>query len=102
MMRNPHSCARYGLPDIKVPIHTDRTPGIDTLSLNLFGDSVYTGVIQKVDENLSGSPAWSGYLDGIAFSSFVLVNKGDVIMGTSSFRMHFTDLDMSRMASMRF
>jgi len=74
--------ARYVLPDMQALIHADRTPGIGILPLNMFNDAVYSGIIHNVDENLSGSTTWSGHLDGLAFSSFILVCKGDVLLGT--------------------
>jgi hypothetical protein len=52
------------------------------LRLNLFDDAVYQGMVDRIQENLSGSLAYSGHLENIPESSFILVSRQGILMGT--------------------
>ena len=50
------------------------------LTINLFPDTVYLGVIQQITSE-SGTTTWTGYLKDIEYSSLILVYTGDVFIG---------------------
>lgn len=52
-----------------------------SISLNLFSDTVYRGMVEHVGPTSAGYTV-SGALDGVPFGSFVLVVNGDVVVGT--------------------
>jgi hypothetical protein len=50
------------------------------LTLNLFPDVIYAGVIDRIDSNGPGSYSWTGHLKGIEFSEMTLVLSSDVFI----------------------
>ncbi len=52
------------------------------LVLNLFEDVVYQGVLDRIQENRTGSTEYHGRLENIPMSSFVLVTRQGILMGT--------------------
>ncbi len=51
------------------------------LLLNLFEAVVFTGVLDRVESNPSGSFSWIGYLEGVEYSQVILVVKERVMAG---------------------
>ena len=52
------------------------------LTLNLFEDAVFTGVVERTERTFSGGEALSGRLAGIERGWMTLVVNGDVVAGT--------------------
>lgn len=53
---------------------------IDEITINLFPDVAYTGVITETRAE-GGSITWNGYLDGIEFSYFTMISTAGVFIG---------------------
>ena len=53
-----------------------------TLTLNLFDDAVFTGIVEHTERTFSGGVALSGRLEGIEEGTFTLVANGAVVAGT--------------------
>ena len=53
-----------------------------TLTLNLFDDVVFTGIVERTAPTSSGGYVLSGRLDGIALGTMTLVVNGEVVAGT--------------------
>jgi hypothetical protein len=73
---------RFVRPDFRLLMGTEPLPDVGVLPLNLFDDAVFMGIIERVEENRSGSTTWTGRLDGIALSSFTLATRDGIMMGT--------------------
>lgn len=71
--------ARWVRPDFTALAQGQRS---DKLGLNLFEDAVYLGVIDQIQGNPSGSLAYDGHLENIPGSSFILVFRQGILMGT--------------------
>ena len=54
----------------------------ELLSLNLFDDTVFTGVVERMEPTFSGGYAVSGRLAGVEGGTLTLVVNGDVVAGT--------------------
>ena len=52
------------------------------LTLNLFDDAVFTGLVERTAPTFSGGQALSGRLTGIEMGTLTLVVNGDVVAGT--------------------
>ncbi|MDE2822841.1 MAG: M12 family metallo-peptidase, partial [Chloroflexota bacterium] len=52
-----------------------------TLSLNLFDDIVFTGLVEHVEPTASGHALW-GRLDGVELGTMTLVVNGSIVVGT--------------------
>ncbi len=52
------------------------------LTLNLFEDAVFTGLVERTAPTFSGGRALSGRLAGIEMGTMALVVNGDVVAGT--------------------
>ena len=52
------------------------------LRLNLFDDTVFTGVVERTEPTFSGGYAVSGRLVGVEWGTLTLVVNGDVVAGT--------------------
>ena len=52
------------------------------LTLNLFEDAVFTGLVERTAPTFSGGQALSGRLAGIEMGTLTLVVNGDVVAGT--------------------
>ncbi len=52
------------------------------LTLNLFDDAVFTGLVERTAPTFSGGQALSGRLAGIEMGTLTLVVNGDVVAGT--------------------
>ena len=52
------------------------------LTLNLFDDVVFTGIIERTASTFSGGYAVSGRLAGVALGTMTLVVNGEVVAGT--------------------
>ena len=52
------------------------------LTLNLFDDAVFTGLVERTAPTFSGGQALSGRLAGIEMGTITLVVNGDVVAGT--------------------
>ena len=53
-----------------------------TLTLNLFDDVVFTGIVERTSPTFSGGYAVSGRIDGVELGSLTLVVNGVVVAGT--------------------
>ena len=54
----------------------------ELLRLNLFDDTVFTGVVERIEPTFSGGYAVSGRLVGVEWGTLTLVVNGDVVAGT--------------------
>ncbi len=54
----------------------------ELLRLNLFDDTVFTGVVERIEPTFSGGYAMSGRLVGVEWGTLTLVVNGDVVAGT--------------------
>ncbi len=54
------------------------------LPLNFFGDTTFIGVMDRLEQNASGSYTWIGHLEGIEYSQVILVINGDSMVGEIS------------------
>ncbi len=54
----------------------------ELLSLNLFDDTVFTGVVERMEPTFSGGYAVSGRLASVEGGTLTLVVNGDVVAGT--------------------
>ena len=52
------------------------------LTLNLFDDAVFTGLVERVGSTFSGGYSLSGSLAGVEFGTMTLVVNGEVVAGT--------------------
>jgi hypothetical protein len=57
----------------------------DRLVLNLFDDTVFVAIRDRVERNASGSLTWIGHLDGVALSSVLLVVRDDAVVAKVAF-----------------
>ena len=55
---------------------------IGVLTLNLFEDAVFTGLVERTATTFSGGQSLSGRLAGIEMGTLTLVVNGDVVAGT--------------------
>ena len=53
---------------------------VKEITINLFPDVVYTGVIEKVEID-GGGYSWMGYLKGVEYSSMFMVYTAGVFIG---------------------
>ena len=53
-----------------------------TLTLNLFDDVVFSGIVERTAPTLSGGYVLWGRLDGVELGTFTLVVNGEVVAGT--------------------
>ena len=60
----------------------DRETTSPTLTLNLFEDVVFSGIVERTEPTLSGGYVLSGRLDGVEPGTFTLVVNGEVVAGT--------------------
>ena len=60
---------------------TGKPSGLQTLSLNLFDDVVFTGIVEHVEPTASGRALWGG-LDGVELGTMTLVVNGSIVVGT--------------------
>ena len=69
-------------PEIAVA-ETALTPYMrpQALTLNMFDDAVYTGLVKHVEPTASGHAMWGG-LEGVELGTMALVVNGDVVVGT--------------------
>ena len=65
-----------------------------TITLNLFDDTTYTGIIEHVETTDSGYAAW-GRLDGVALGTVTLVVNGDLVAGTVRSPLGVYDISMA-------
>ena len=56
-------------------------PGVE-LKLNLFDDTVFTGIVERTAPTFSGGQSLSGRLVGVAGGTLTVVVNGDVVAGT--------------------
>ena len=54
----------------------------ELLRLNLFDDTVFTGVVERIEPTFTGGYAISGRLVGVEWGTLTLVVNGDVVAGT--------------------
>ena len=54
----------------------------ELLRLNLFDDTAFTGVVERIEPTFSGGYAVSGRLVGVEWGTLTLVVNGDVVAGT--------------------
>ena len=54
----------------------------ELLSLNLFDDTLFTGVVERIEPTFSGGHVLSGRLVGVEWGTLTLVVNGDVVAGT--------------------
>ena len=64
-----------------------------TITLNLFDDATYTGIIEHVETTDSGYAAW-GSVEGVPLGTVTLVVNGDVIAGTVRSPLGVYDIGM--------
>ena len=57
-------------------------PPSGVLTLNLFDDAVFTGLVERTAVTFSGGQSLSGRLAGIEMGTMTLVVNGDVVAGT--------------------
>ncbi len=73
---------RYVQPQFLILTTADPSPGKEQITLNLFEDVSFTGVVEKRIANSSGSTTIMGRLDGVDLGTFLLVEKEGVLVGT--------------------
>ena len=54
----------------------------ELLRLNLFDDTAFTGVVERIEPTFTGGYAVSGRLVGVEWGTLTLVVNGDVVAGT--------------------
>lgn len=74
--------SQFVRPDFTMFVGTEDMPGPISLRLNLFPDAVFLGIIDQIQENHSGSTTYTGHLESKPLSSFTLVNRDGILMGT--------------------
>jgi hypothetical protein len=70
---------RWVRPDFKALVAGGRS---GVLVLNLFEDAVYRGIVDLVETNRLGSTIYRGTLENEPMSSFTLVAREDILLGT--------------------
>jgi peptidyl-Asp metalloendopeptidase len=73
---------RYVQPQFALLTSADMAPSRENLALNLFADVSFTGIIDEIQSNSSGSTTWIGHLEDKEFGTFTLVARADILMGT--------------------
>ena len=68
------------LAEARAAAELDTTP--PTLTLNLFDDVVFSGIVELIEPTLSGGYALSGHLDGVELGTMTLVVNGEVVAGS--------------------
>ena len=63
-------------------LDADRETPAPPLTLNLFDDAVFSGIVERTAPTVSGGYVLSGRLDGVALGTFTLVVNGGVVAGT--------------------
>ena len=63
-------------------LDTERETTSPTLTLNLFDEVVFSGIVERTVPTFSGGYVLSGRLDGIALGTFTLVVNGEMVAGT--------------------
>ena len=51
------------------------------LLLNFFDDTIFTGVMDRLEQNPSGSYTWIGHLAGVEYSQIILVVNDELMVG---------------------
>lgn len=69
---------------INLPVLLDETGGArslagDTITLNLFPDVTYTGVLDRIEES-GDSYTWLGHLKDVEFSELTMIYTGEVFI----------------------
>lgn len=57
---------------------------VDTIFLNLFGDTTFVATFDRAETNALGSFAWFGHIEGVAFSQVNLVVTNGLLAGSVS------------------
>jgi hypothetical protein len=73
---------RYVRPDFNALNQLDPQSGVRLPGLNLFVDVYHSGLLHQVESSPSGGVIWMGTLEGVPWSTFTLVQKEDVLVGT--------------------
>jgi len=73
---------RYVRPDFETLTTAGLSLESPTLALNLFDDANFTGIIEQIQPNQSGSTTWIGRLAGVEWGTFTIVTKDGVMVGT--------------------
>ena len=70
--------------DTSAPGAAARTPATarGALTLNLFDDAVFTGLVEQVAPTFSGGRALSGRLAGVELGTMTLIVNGPIVAGT--------------------
>ena len=63
-------------------LDADRETPAPPLTLNLFDDVMFSGIVERTAPTFSGGYVLSGRLDGIALGTMTLVVNGEVVAGT--------------------
>ena len=63
-------------------LEADRETPAPPLTLNLFDDVMFSGIVERTAPTLSGGYVLSGRLDDVALGTFTLVVNGEVVAGT--------------------
>ena len=85
-LSTPNHVARARYVTINLPLLLDETgaarklPEHTEITINLFQDVVYTGVIEQVNQDENGD-SWAGYLKGVEFSGLTMVYTSGVFIG---------------------
>ncbi|MCJ7724930.1 MAG: hypothetical protein MUP76_00875 [Acidimicrobiia bacterium] len=67
--------------DLDVLLGPDgKARSVDEITINLFPDTTYTGVITEVKTE-GGAITWNGYLEGIEFSYFTMISTAGAFIG---------------------
>ena len=63
-------------------LDAERETPAPPLTLNLFDDVVFSGIVERTGPTLSGGYVLSGRLDDVALGTFTLVVNGEIVAGT--------------------
>ena len=63
-------------------LDVERVTSSPTLTLNLFDEVVFSGIVERTAPTLSGGYVLSGRLDDVALGTFTLVVNGEMVAGT--------------------
>jgi hypothetical protein len=73
---------RYVRPNFGLLYETELSPGRGLIRLNLFDDADFSGVLDRIEENASGSTTFTGHLEGVPLGNFILVTRDLMMVGT--------------------
>ena len=63
-------------------LDVERVTSSPTLTLNLFDEVVFSGIVERTAPTLSGGYVLAGRLDDVALGTFTLVVNGEMVAGT--------------------